>query len=135
VGRAGGVSVELTPLERAVIQALLSRDDPGYAELREQYASCRVTSREMTGVGFYTALEVDASTPPAPTSVGNPLGQGRGFPDDVYADLDGLEHGAGFILWLEDGRLETLEGFTYAEPWPDEVRRFDVGFAPVSRPE
>src|SRR3712207_475871 len=104
--------MELTPLELAVVEALVSRDEPGYAELREQLAACRVQSRKMTGAGFYAALDVDPDTPTAPDYVGNPLGEGRDFPDDVYADLEGLQHGAGFLLWLEDGRLETLEGFT-----------------------
>ena len=115
--------MELTPLERAVIETLLAREEPGYDNLRAQIGSCRVTGREMTGVGFYTALEVDATASPAPPAVGNPVGQGHEFPDDVYADLDGLRHGVGFLLWLDDGRLATLEGFTYDEPWPDGVRR------------
>jgi hypothetical protein len=126
--------MDLAPLERAVIESLVSRDEPGYDELRRQLVSCRVRSREMTGVGFYTTLEVDPSAPTAPASVGNPLGQGRGFPDDVCADLEGLQHGTGFVLWLADGRLETLEGFTYDEPWPNEAEAFAVRMTPISRP-
>jgi hypothetical protein len=116
--------MELTPLEGAVIETLLSRDEPGYDDLRRQLASCHAASREMTGVGFYNALEVDPSAPSAPDSVGNPVGNGRGFPDDVYADIEGLQHGPGFVLWLVDGRLGMLEGFTYEEPWPGEVEGF-----------
>ena len=125
--------MDLTPLERAVVDTLLSRDGPGYAELREQATHARVVTRETTGVGFYTTIEVDADAPPSPACVGNPVGQGHDFPDEVHAELDGLEHGAGFLLWLEGGRLETLEGFAYAERWPSEVRRFDVRLLPVSR--
>lgn len=125
--------MELTLLERAVIEALLSRDEPGYEALRRQLPSCHATTREMTGVGFYTALEVSPRAPPAPASVGNPLGEGREFPEEVYADLDGLQHGAGFLLWLAEGRLETLEGFTYCEPWPDDVTRFSVRLAAINR--
>src|SRR3712207_1454543 len=77
--------MELAPLERAVIEALLSRDEPGYDELRQQLGSCRVRSREMAGVGFYTALEVHPSA-----------------------------------------------GFTYDEPWPNEVETFAVRMAPLS---
>jgi len=123
--------MELLPLERAAIETLVSREKPGYSELRRQLDSCRVTSREMTGVGFFTGLEVDPSAPPAPKSVGNPLGHGHRFPDDAYADVDGLEHGAGFVLWLAEGRLEALEGFSYDGPWPDEVKTFAVRMAPI----
>ena len=127
------VPVELTALERAVIDVLLSRQEPGYDELRMQFQTCRAASREMTGVGFYTALEVDADTATAPADVGNPLGDGRGFPDDVHAEIDGLKHGAGFVLWLDAGRLECLEGFAYAEPWPNEVLAFEAKLTPIRR--
>jgi hypothetical protein len=40
------------------------------------------------------------------------LGHGREFPDDLYAEIDGLEHGAAFLSWLDAGRLKTLKGFT-----------------------
>jgi hypothetical protein len=29
--------------------------------------------------------------------------------------IDGLRHGMGFILWLKDGYLELLEGYSYEE--------------------
>jgi hypothetical protein len=125
--------MDLTLLERAVLETLLSRDEPGYDELREQLTSCRVVSREMTGVGFYSTLKVDAATPPVAADVGNPLGTGHAFPDDIYAAIEGLEQGAGFVLWLDDGWLSQLEGFTYDEPWPDEIRTFTVRLAPSTR--
>jgi hypothetical protein len=125
--------MDLTPLERAVLETLLSREEPGYDALREQLTSCRVVSREMTGVGFYSTLKVDPAAPPVTADVGNPLGTGHDFPDDVYADVEGLEQGAGFVLWLDDGRLSQLEGFAYDESWPDEVRTFTVRLAPITR--
>ena len=45
---------------------------------------------------------------------------------DVSARIDGMEHGAGFVLWVEDGVLETLEGFSYVEPWPDLSARYEL---------
>ena len=37
---------------------------------------------------------------------------------DVGADLVGVDHGVGFALFVKDGRLDFLEGFTYADAWP-----------------
>jgi hypothetical protein len=34
--------------------------------------------------------------------------------------------GAGFVLFLQDGMLDMLEGFTYDGAWPDRVEAFDV---------
>jgi hypothetical protein len=47
---------------------------------------------------------------------------------DVNADLDGLQHGAGFVVFVRGGRLATLEGYSYDEPWPTEVRSFRLTY-------
>lgn len=111
---------------------LLSRDEAGYDVLREQFRTCRVTGRVMSGAGFFTNLRVDPSSTPAPAVVGNPLGHGRAFADDVIAELADVNHGAGFLLWLEAGRLSQLEGYTFADSWPAEVRDFTVRFQPIN---
>src|SRR6266568_3869355 len=62
-----------------------------------------VEVREMTGVGFSTRFAV----PPAVTRLNAP---GRRVISDVGAQLAGLENGAGFLLFIQDGRLvETPE--------------------------
>ena len=111
----------LTPLEYAVIDVLLRTDHPVFYLLRES-AACRVTGREYTGVGFFTDLSVPSSVIPAAV--------GRLVMSNVRADLAGLDHGAGFLLWVEEGRLTKLEGFSYDEPWPEDVGDFQVFRAP-----
>jgi hypothetical protein len=120
-------------LELSVMELLLSRPEPGYDALREQLGNCWVKDRKMTGVGFYTRLEVDPAMPAAPREVGNPVGEGHKLPDDVYAEIERLDHGAGFALWLEAGCLSTLEGYAFADDWPIEFRSFTVRWEPVSR--
>jgi hypothetical protein len=39
----------------------------------------------------------------------------------VIARMEGLEHGAGFMLFIDDGVLVMLEGYTYDEPWPQRM--------------
>jgi hypothetical protein len=115
----------MTPLEAEVLSKLLAGDDPILRTLREQLALARVTEREFTGVGFFTTFEVPASAPRAPCS-------GRAF-GDVTARLDGLAHGAGFVLFLENGHLVMLEGYSYDEEWPDEITGFEVSYASAER--
>jgi hypothetical protein len=113
-------------LERDVIATLLRPDHPVFEALRQQFAVCRVKSREFTGVGFFTRLLVTGVVVPTElTRIRFHLG-------DVAATLDGLEHGAGFVLWIENGVLATLEGFSYDEPCPDLVNNHAV--LPMSRP-
>jgi predicted transcriptional regulator len=36
----------------------------------------------------------------------------------VYAEVSGLNHGAGFLLFVKDGTLDVLECFIHEDSWP-----------------
>jgi hypothetical protein len=111
---------ELTPLEREVVATLLAPDHPVTQALRQQLAGCRVASREFTGHGFFSTLVLADRVAPAPVT------RKRLALGDVAAHIDGLEHGAGFILFVRDGVIAVLEGFAYGEPWPIGDTRFQI---------
>ena len=105
------MSDELSPLERDVLATILAREHPVMNALRRQFEGCRVASRKTTGVGFFTTFAIPPDIEPAPVRPGTmTLG-------DVSCDIDGLEHGVGFVLFVQDGVLDVLEGFSYVEPW------------------
>ncbi|SRR6266511_2358771 len=112
---------ELTDLERAVLEKLLAGDDQRLAELREQLETTLVSKREMTGVGFFTTLSVLNSTHRL---------DDRSFElGDVSADITGLTHGAGFVLFIRNGLLDTLEGYTYGDDrWPEKISSFRLRY-------
>jgi hypothetical protein len=95
-----------TPLEKAVFVAICETHLADRAVLSTQLASAAFSSRENTGAGFYTHFEVERTSPP--TIEHGPLG-------GPEAKIDGLEHGMGFILWLENGYAKCLEGYCYDE--------------------
>jgi hypothetical protein len=95
---------DLSDLERAVLLAIADQHPEHRAALRQQVSSASVAQRENTGAGFYTKLRITEG--PRLEGAPSPLG-------DVGAKVDGLTHGMGFLLWLEDGMAETLEGYTY----------------------
>lgn len=111
---------ELSELERSVLDKALSGGESILAVLREQARGVRVAAREFTGVGFFTTLVVEAEAPIAERSNFELA--------DVSAEIEGLEHGAGFVLFVRKGRIETLEGFTFDEPWPDTVGKYRLSF-------
>jgi hypothetical protein len=98
----------LTDLEMAVIRRILEEHERGFEELREQFKQAAVVERHVTGVGFYTRFAVPEVAPRSAAS--SPVG-------NVSAQIEGLRHGAGFTLWLKNGRLTQLEGYSYDEPW------------------
>jgi hypothetical protein len=111
---------ELSRLERDVLATILAPKHPVMNALRAQVERCRVRDREVTGVGFWTQLDIPADAEPAPVK------PGRMSLGDVVASIDGLEHGAGFVLFIEDGVLQMLEGFSYDEPWLDVLAAYVV---------
>jgi hypothetical protein len=74
------------------------------ATLNAQVAAATVRSRENTGAGFYTRFDVvRASLAPL---------VGERMRSAGWAKIDGLENPMGFVLWLKDGYVDCLEGFT-----------------------
>ena len=68
----------------------------------------------MTGVGFFTFFTIPPEVPRLDV-------KGRRVFSDVGAELEGVEHGVGFLLFVQDGQLDNLEGFTYDGPWPERL--------------
>jgi hypothetical protein len=112
---------ELTALELDVIRMLLNGDDHLLAILREQQKVATVSERKMTGVGFYTNFSVP---PAAPRVLGHPSFE----IGDVAAQLEGVKNGAGFTLFVRNGVLSFLEGYTYDEPWPQHITSYAVRY-------
>ena len=113
----------MTDLEHAVLEKILGQRNSNFANLRSQLESCRVKSRELTGVGFFTELEVDSSLPAAQ------IKSGTVQVGSAEARVQGLKYGAGFTLFITNGYLDMLEGYSYGEPWPLTVTKFDLDFA------
>ena len=110
----------LTPLEKAVIDALLDKPGEPFDTIRQQLSHAAIAKREFTGVGFFTEFAL-----PAEASVR------RDLPDEtvggVGASFPGVEHGAGFLLFIRRGVVTMLEGYTYADDqWPQSTDEFQV---------
>ncbi|MEY4550211.1 MAG: hypothetical protein RL685_6406 [Pseudomonadota bacterium] len=109
----------LNELERAVLDQFLAGGHPVLATLRRQVEHARLVTRGSKGDGFSCHFEVDASAPILQKDF--ELG-------DVHAELEGLTNGAGFLLFVRGGRLDTLQGFSYFEPWPSEIQGFALRY-------
>lgn len=47
---------------------------------------------------------------------------------DVDARIDGLEYGAGFLLFVRNGYMTMLEGYSYEKPWPTDLPTFKLAY-------
>lgn len=113
---------ELTAFERAVLEALLTGQSMALQRLRDQLKCCAVTRRDWSSAGFYTYMSVPPGVDRASTAT-DVVRIG-----DVGAEIEGLRYGAGFILYVKEGVLDVLEGYSYDEPWPEEIRAFSVKY-------
>ncbi|MCL2048327.1 MAG: hypothetical protein FWG87_06325 [Defluviitaleaceae bacterium] len=106
----------MTPIclfDKTIIEAILDAnlDNLHIGQLKKQLADIVGTSRTLTGVGFWSYFEIGDKS----LSVGDDVCFKLG---GVYADLEGLEYGSDYILYIEKGLLECLEGYCYEDEWP-----------------
>lgn len=108
-------------LEQQVLQMLLAGDDPVLSILRRQLEIAQRAPREYSGVGFFTHFRVPLEAPRLPGGPSFRFG-------DVIAEMDGLEHGAAFVLFVDGGVLTMLEGYTYDESWQQPVSSINLKY-------
>ena len=122
---AGEAPPEVLALVERLVPSLISGDHPALAALRGQFRRARIREVELTGVGFYVDFDIPADSPLA-------------VPSDFTGGsatitLEGASHGAGCVLFVRDGRLATLECYTYADSWPEHARVLAVDdIVPIS---
>lgn len=102
--------------ERAIIEYILTKEAPEY---KKHLPYLLMDRRENTGVGIYVYFKYSTNHPLS--SDNRTLGQ------SVYAEIEGLEHGAGFMLYLENGKITMLEAFAHGpETWPSQILKFYI---------
>ena len=110
----------LTIFEEAVFDKLLAGVHPTLVALRAQANGAQLKSRKNTGAGFFCYFNVSPDA--------KPLGNVSFHFGDVDAVLPGETHGAGFALFVKDGKLDRLEGYSYDEAWPGAIEQFELKY-------
>jgi len=109
----------LSKFERDVIDKLLNGNSDALRILKSQIDMARITCRN-TGAGFFLSFDVPdtcSRVTPEKCRIG-----------DVTATIAGLKYGAGFVLFVNDGFVRQLEGYSYEEPWPDEILEYTLSY-------
>jgi hypothetical protein len=98
--------------EKKLMEMLLAGEDNVLNKLRKQYESAKVTSREFSNVGFYTSFSMQNEHDFS-------LGDKTFHIGDVDGVINGIEGAVGFILYIKNGIISLLEGYTNAiDKWP-----------------
>lgn len=116
--------MELNKLEIEVLKLQLKGSDKLLVDLKNQLQHIKVIKRELTGSGFYTSFFNDSLS--SIEDCDDLLGDMK-F-GDVCAEIEDLKNGAGFLLYVENGKISMLEGYSYDEPWPEKCDKFTLSF-------
>src|SRR5262245_31575771 len=104
---AASAPPEVVALVSRLVPQLIAGDHPALAALREQLRFATIRDVQMTGHGFYAAFDVP---PDVPLAVPASFAGG-----DAQIVLEGAAAGAGCVLFIEGGRLDTPEGDTFCD--------------------
>jgi hypothetical protein len=112
----------LNDLENKVLGMLLDGDNKVLEVLRQQAAHAKVSSRHMTGAGFFTEFYLPTDTPRTENDMSFKIG-------DVNGSAANVRNGLGFLLYIKHGILSMLEGYTYDEPWPARIDSLSLAYS------
>lgn len=103
---------KLHPSERKILRLLLSRKFGERSAVVSRLRVLRCTSREMTGTGYYLNFDAQHDS----TRIDHPDDElSEDFPPRLPAPQDVV----GFTLFIRNGRLSWLEGYTFGDvAWP-----------------
>lgn len=78
----------------------------------------KVEDRSFSGAGFMTDLMEDTNLRVFASHISSADGE-------VGAILNS-EVESGYLFYVEGGYLKSIEGYTYAQPWPEEISKIEV---------
>ena len=115
-----------TELETRVMDIILKGDDPVRKILRAQWKNCEIRDREYSGTGFFLDFDVSDDFPKLKENKNLEISTDENGLD-IVVNIHGVEHGIGFVLFVRDGMIHWLEGFTFAgENLPDTISDFQL---------
>lgn len=103
------------------MRLLLAGEDPVLNLLRKQSKGIISVLREYTGAGVYMTFTLADDVPRL-------SGQPSFVFGDVVADIEGLQLGAGFLLFVRNGLLHMLELYAYEDSFPTSIGQFSVRY-------
>lgn len=118
------VMEEFLFFEKTCLQSIIKNDIPLESEtdiqrLLEQVEVAKVQERNISERAFFTSYYYETEVERAsdvPTK----------YYGSMHALVPSLSGGIGFGLYIDNGLIASLEGYTYGETWPKDLSRFEL---------
>ena len=111
--------MKATELEKLVIESLLADDELKPVRSTVNFEAVFASDREFTGAGFLTAFERTEELRLFESNVSLRWGK-------VGARLNASKVETGYLVYVDDGYLTTVEGYTYGDEWPESVDEIEL---------
>lgn len=111
--------MKTSALEKAVIGRMLSDRELRPARSTVDFDKVTVSSREHTGPGFLTEFEPTEELKLFEDGVSLRWG-------NVGARLNASRQETGYLVYVDDGYVTAVEGYTYGDDWPDQVEQIEL---------
>ncbi len=111
-------------LEKEALKMLIDKDNKNKEILLKQLIVATIITRNFSGSGFFTQFSIPDNVLKIQEKTLSPL---RG----VYARINGLKIGVGFLLFLNEGVIDTLECYEYDDmDFPEEITDYSLSYEP-----
>jgi hypothetical protein len=109
--------------EQQLMGMLLSGDDELLEKLRRQYQTAKIESVDRDPVGFFTRYSV-------PHSEVFFIDRDSFAFGDVFGSVGGVDRAVGFVLFVRDGYISLLEGYTnLVDKWPQSYDEISLSYS------
>jgi hypothetical protein len=108
-----------TELEKAVIASMLADCELKPSRSTVNFVAVTVSDREFTGAGFLTEFERSEELKLFDDGVSLRWGK-------VGARLNASKLETGYLIYVDDGYVTAVEGYTYGDEWPNEVEQIEL---------
>lgn len=106
--------MQFDEFEKIIISDIIDQYPEYKQKLKSQFEKITVQKREFVKYGFSTYYAVTTADEILGADKNLQLGKNQW-------NINGLNHGSDYILWIKNGFISCLEGFSYNEPWPNEI--------------
>jgi len=113
-------------LEKAILSYMFRDVEPSPLKTMLDFSTVKVTERNLTGCGFLTEFESSDELKVFEDSVSLRWGK-------VGARLNASTLETGYLIYVDGGYVTAVEGSTYGEDWPDDIKSFETYDLEVGR--
>lgn len=111
--------MKISELEKAVIGSILADSELTPIKSTVNFDTVVVSDREFTGPGFMTEFERSEELKLFASGISLRWG-------NVGARLNASRLETGYLIYVDDGYVTAVEGYTYGDVWPDHVDRIEL---------